>query len=1738
MPDSTLSFVNSSTFRNSLLAKNLEPYDVPGVYTPPSGPQAYETSLSNSNVIDSPDNLITDGIFANNLYPLNEYGPNGGYNTAINYNGPPLPVNSNQGEYSPNDTVLDLVNEFFIDAAYVENKYGPNGGFNDMVIITDIQNNNKIYQPYWNPPSYNPSSYSPYAILTNVDPVGSNGPLSQDSYLAKLGAEQLNKAFEYRVAAEIYQNTVGAVNLESLSDPFEASLIATGSEPLVYRNWRITSPENPIVAAADFITRLSSAYWPVSPIPGDYFDDSKGQSQSPQTSLALNVLNQVTGGFLGPILNLRKNPSEIFIANTGNAQRSALFRNINYNRYQPGYESVLGGAAGIIQGLASLATAIINPNGTLNGGYYVGSRNADPSVINSPPNQIPVNPYGQQVEAPVYGPSELGILYEGNQDNLNFGLAAKPLSDGGGIDGQFVWTSPKYKGNAGFKATPGGGAGTLDNEFNLISSQYTRDESTNFTFKENSILDQTQRLIDSADNTSGLNRLKHVGNAMNQVSKVFHDGYKEMTKGSQVLSYVDNSTGQQMGVEYCRVFTKDTPYYTYADLQKTDGITNSGRQFAWSVFDNTYNLNIAPLRNPGSTNIIPNNDQGLGGYAKKYMFSIENLAWRTSSRPGFTYDDLPVCEKGPNGGRVMWFPPYDIKFNDTSSANWNQQTFLGRPEPIYTYKDTSRTGTLSWKMIVDHPSILNIIVDKQLKGVNKERLNSMIDSFFAGCLKYDIYQLALKFNTIPTKDLYTYQEILNNPQVTPEEARGVQQSIQKDNNGGTVTTNGETPGSGNSNTAATPDTSGADFEKKFNDLGFYFHNDRPDPDTRSTTSTVSFRQSFNLYQNTYYPPYKSKADSIYAPTSTYCKANPAYCSDNIKVTEFWDSVIIDNFNVIDEPTTGMINSIFTLVKEKNATVAIELVGSASAPAKEDYNVNLSARRIDSVRKYLLEDQGGKLKDYATKITINGKPLNETPGTSANSKGEVEVIPISIKGGSQGRSVNCNKDIIDGTNGKVTSNSQIYSVDAMACRRVKFSAKVTIPPGNNATDDQTTTQVTTEPIKTIETTLTQPNRPKPTKTIEQKLKEGIGKKILRQLLSECDYFEIIREEVPMLYDSIREKIKYFNPAFHSMTPEGLNARLTFLNQCVRPGETIPVIGVDGKPKYDNAVNTSFGAPPVLILRIGDFYNTKIIPKSVAFTYDPLVFDMNPEGIGIQPMIASVSMNFDFIGGHGLAKPVEQLQNALSFNYYANTEIYDERAVWTDDSFEKIDQNLIKQLIQNDPNTTGQNSVDNTPQNAFGDTIGTVQNYNNVPSGQTGDISYLTFMDKMLGIFPNYTTSILNQLESVVKQSNYGVLQLINFSRNYQIGVTKQFGVKADTVLIYGKPKLDTPKSSNNGSDSNLFTQLFNQAKENVNNNTNPIMVELLAVNSPDVTDPEREAIRKNINTFLSKISNTFSNEIQVIINDIVGLEQELILNLEKMAIINGTNSTSVSVAIDGKKLETGLPLVYNISGTSDVSEITKKEKPSVDNTLLELQDDILKLYFYLKEVDYLYAGSKTPEYKGSPYSIITDGNGTNSPKYYKTTGNFTPIDDSYLNSVERKTFYMIMARTFTDPNKLIEFNNFVLNTNLTPSNKLKKKFEKITDNIAKEFAKELKLEEGLFENYRNSKGYKELVDGFEKMLYPAGKTRILTYSTVPVDSTNEESVKRLKALFSDGNSIDGDKTTFFIQEPTKIVKKMN
>ena len=55
-----------------------------------------------------------------------------------------------------------------------------------------------------------------------------------------------------------------------------------------------------------------------------------------------------------------------------------------------------------------------------------------------------------------------------------------------------------------------------------------------------------------------------------------------------------------------------------------------------------------------------------------------------------------------------------------------------------------------------------------------------------------------------------------------------------------------------------------------------------------------------------------------------------------------------------------------------------------------------------------------------------------------------------------------------------------------------------------------------------------------------------------------------------------------------------------------------------------------------------------------------WDLNPEGIGVQPMFAKVNLGITILGGQSLSGPISRLQNAVSFNYYANTGVYDDRS----------------------------------------------------------------------------------------------------------------------------------------------------------------------------------------------------------------------------------------------------------------------------------------------------------------------------------------------------------------------------------------------------------------------------------------------------------------------------------------------
>jgi hypothetical protein len=1772
MSETTLSFSASASFRNNLMGRNLPPYNVPGSYSPPSGDVNYEaTPLSDSSVIDSPNDLIGTSVQANELYPLNEWGPEGGFNNIVSTDGPPLPVNSNQGEYGQDDAQIDLINEFFIDVAYLKNIYGPSDGYKDLITITDLVQNSQFFLPYSNnfgtPIVFNPSVYTPIQILLEDNPQGSNGPLSQDSELARRGAIALREEFQKRIEFETQQLVSSVFQLDQLQDPFEASLVATGQQPLIGKNWKITVPENPLLAAVSFINRITGTYFPVSPIPGDYFDETT-QFISPQTENALNVANNLTGGFLGPILNKYRNPSEIFLANTGYGQKSVLFKSIEYNIYRPSYNK------GLLLGVTSAISNLLGlnqPNG--GGGYYVGSDQAEPSTINSPVNEVPIDRFGKQQPSPVYGPSDLAKLYEGNEDKIKFGLAGKSYSNQGGIAGQFVWTSPKYKDNLGFKVKPGGDpVQPQDQEFSAVKSEFNQDtQSSDFEFKGGSILDNTQRLINAADNVTGVRRLQHVGNAINQVSKVFNDGYKEMTKGSQVIAYYDSTNtssntiglnGMEVGAEYCRVFQKDTPYLTYADLQKTDGITTSGRKFSNSVLDNTYNLNIAPIRNPGSTNIID-------GKVKKYMFSLENLAWRTSSEPGFTYSDLPDCEKGPNGGRIMWFPPYNLTFSDSSTANWNPTSFLGRPEPIYTYKNTTRSGQISWMIIVDSPAMMNTIVEKQLANMSAEQVDSIMNSFFAGCVKYDLYDLAAKYNTIKTSDLYQIQqEIIQSQRSTTEEVLAATDEI---NGGQSVSTGGaNSAAEGGGSTKTQPETTSSQGQKTKSDsdpqktitegslseyegYGFYFDNDAP---IGSPSNEVTNSEKYDKWYGDYIGVKNTYTTSANVPTEVRV-GSTVYSKNGIG--SFFDTVITGNFNKIKEEFLPVK---LKEVLEQGAKVRIDIVGSASASASPDYNINLSRRRNSTVENWLNDQTvgGKKIKDWRTegKLTLNFDPKGENISIPKVNSPDQTLIKAPIE---------CTVDIVDVSKNISTKFAQKYSIPAMACRRVLISKIIVSPSettkwtcgpnndgkcvqsadgtyGSQAECEQSGECKKTEPklffdcggegqpcvnvpdgtgqFATLEdcnkncSTQTDYNcvdkvciptpkgtgeykslaaciadgctpRETITRTITEekinlveKVKKSISKKVLAKLFSECDYFELIKETNPMVYSSIKDKVKYFSPAFHSTTPEGLNARLTFLNQCVRPGQTIPTIDQDGNPKYNDARNTSFGSPPVLVLRIGDFYHTKIIPNQLSITYEPLIYDINPEGIGVQPMIAKVSLGFDFIGGHGLAGPVNQLQNALSFNFYGNTEIYDERSISTEDTTEK-DEKLVAKIVNKGGAESQSNpaSINNLPQgNRGGSTIGTVLTTENFEDGtvQTGTTEFKSILKELSDKTTGYFTTIFNQIKTLNETTNYPITQLALLDNKFNKGNLNEYNTnfQVETFILGKSFKVE----------DNLI-KLFNKALKDIDDKDNPIIA---AINKPNSnwSNATRRDVKNSLYSIVQEKQTQVIENVVGVLNTITKYQEDYVQVFRKMDLI--------SFKIDGYKLDTGEYKVYTLSATT--------ENP-VD---------------VFNNIDKIYPKKISKELKGYNEDLLNSK--IISPDILsKPPLNFKPIGTTFIPDNEFNTrFYMVMSDVFVDDNKFNAFVDKLLTDQVKGNSDLVAVIRDECNKLKVQYVKENQAEKKIFTEFENSEVYNKYktfkTDEFDsKVKYTTQK-----------DNTTKDKQKLLKKTYSDLN-VNNKKDTF-------------
>ena len=859
---------------------------------------------------------------------------------------------------------------------------------------------------------------------------------------------------------------------------------------------------------------------------------------------------------------------------------------------------------------------------------------------------------------------------------------------------------------------------------------------------------------------------------------------------------------------YCRVWTHHHQYDRYyKTIRPFSSVDNQGNYVdtlsvqdfhQWSQFADSKDTNVetrgkwgwkkdsnngwqySVLQDNGKVNITPKYIKGEASniHTKQCMFSIENLAWRGYDPYSFE-QALSWEQRGPLGGRIMWFPPYGIQFNETTTTDWTSNTFLGRGEDVYTYANTRRTGTLSFMMVVDHPSIIDYVT---WANDNKDVTDTDILRFLAGCGEGDGNGFRDLAKPTPLTDEYTQvhdeikveevKEIITNNEenaTNPEDEKplddvlcfyvfypnnysgtyddpdgdghkidgnslvepipyliagiGAQKengdysgdlALRKENNYAN-TGNGYEMGKGPlgtkggyiSGTSLYPNTKQTNGKRRYwTELGTKNHS----RSAKYSTGTKNCKKWYYRIDGRYAFPKDTIEEKIHYYNQTLLSN-----STNLSYVDEKDYGLNRNIEELYKAFSGKIQKVDKKYSLSNNTesqvftlaeVAYVLYDKGKSDVlKGKCNITETDNdRITELQKILSPERIKQIESvtaegYASShgyVEINEKLAQNRAKTASNWFITTAGISVSPK---------VTSTAIDENSGE--------NEDTLNAKKWR-SAKVTVKFKSVAKS--------TPPTSTYETILTStPSDGASSETEQNNAKKnqggksylgykstgeqgmykgkmcdiyvGQGKKWYKYTDSnpanfisveyakeeeqtpkaryggnntdenrlrydqEYHFFKVLEKTDPVVYGSLMDKLKYFDPAFHSMTPEGFNGRLTFLQQCMRQGNTVSAS--DGK-FAKSANNLAFGRAPYCVLRLGDFYNQLIVINNLSISYDPLVWDLNVEGIGVQPLIANIQLSFSFIGGGDMTGPVRRLQNAMSFNYYANTRLYDNRA----------------------------------------------------------------------------------------------------------------------------------------------------------------------------------------------------------------------------------------------------------------------------------------------------------------------------------------------------------------------------------------------------------------------------------------------------------------------------------------------
>jgi hypothetical protein len=605
---------------------------------------------------------------------------------------------------------------------------------------------------------------------------------------------------------------------------------------------------------------------------------------------------------------------------------------------------------------------------------------------------------------------------------------------------------------------------------------------------ENGLLKYTAALVEGSQ-----------GRFMNLANKNFYDhvdGFKFVGLNGSGIYRIPSDNANPINNKLYNGIRQHTVFDPYNSYIKA--IRFNGNKIYQGNDNSVINESVIPRIHPTQ------DDRGVVN-SKNLVFSIENLAVNVipDEDLGIAYLDdeyatvLPISEYGQLGGRLMWFPPYDVKLTETSIAKHDTTTFIGRSEPVYTYNNTERIATLSFKLLIDYPP--------NLLGYNRSS-----DDFHQKASEFFLFGGA-------SGDYYGNLAELQKQLIDKiNQNEPIEEKEQEDN------------------VQVPPD------------FNIYFIND------------------------------SSSIDDILLRNYQIEGLNTAN----------WANGEINNqfYQIIDGGGGGDLYNFFIDNSDNLSKYKINLVGRASFAGTAEDNQTLSQNRINSTKAFLRGLISKDLK-FAEESALGSEGTTETDDLiNDNAAIQARRVEVSI---------------------------------------VRAESNVESSGGDLDTDDINAKGTLDQEIADLKRKM---NIYRTSIFNNHKIEDG-----------SMSGFQSIKEDK-------------FRAGFHSMTPEDFHRRLTFLQQCVRQGK--PAQSDSGL----SASNSAFGKQPVQILRIGDFFHTKIIIDNIDFDYIESNWDLNPEGMGMQPMIADISIQMRVIGGQSLQTPIATLQNATSFNYYANSTYY--------------------------------------------------------------------------------------------------------------------------------------------------------------------------------------------------------------------------------------------------------------------------------------------------------------------------------------------------------------------------------------------------------------------------------------------------------------------------------------------------